>query len=634
MSEKEYIIVVKRGVNLEEFDAEMSASQGHGPIPNRSVEIANPRLGSKRMTHWMITDAEADQIRHDPRVLSVEIPPDQRDDIQIGLNASQTGSFTRNSNIDANHVNWGLRRSSNLTNIYGSNESISGAYNYPVDGSGVDVVIQDSGIQADHPEFEDAQGNSRVQQIDWYSESGLVGTQDSGFYTDYDGHGTHCAGIAAGKTYGWAKGAAIYAQKLGGLEGTSDPGFGISISDAFDAIRLWHSAKTNSRPTVVNMSWGYTGTRTTLDGGTYRGVGWTYGQGAYTNDNTVWQLTGIVPKLGGAYRVPVRVASVDAEIEDMIDSGIHVCIAAGNSYYKVDLDTGADYNNTADFGGGNEFYHRGSSPYSLNAFMVGNIDSSTVSGVDKARWSSTKGPGINIWAPGTNIMSATSNTNSYDSQGLAALYPPDNNFKIAKIGGTSMASPQVAGIVALIAGIYPSLTPEEMQEKILNDAGKGVVYDTGGGGTDYNVADSNLGSPNVFVYSPYNTDLVFEMRRGVSMNSLAPTINGTPEDFSAPTITATVTNSGTSNYVFTGDITGNDPTINLQIGQTISLNLNAPGHPFWIKTSQVTGQSNGVAGVTNNGVATGTISWTPDTPGTYYYICEFHSGMTGQIVVA
>jgi hypothetical protein len=56
MSEKEYIVVVNRGVNIDEFDAEMAASQGHGPVPNRSVDIANPRLGSNRMTHWMITD--------------------------------------------------------------------------------------------------------------------------------------------------------------------------------------------------------------------------------------------------------------------------------------------------------------------------------------------------------------------------------------------------------------------------------------------------------------------------------------------------------------------------------------------------------------------------------------------------
>ena len=45
----------------------------------------------------------------------------------------------------------------------------------------------DSGIQADHPEFQDANGNTRVQQIDWYAASGLTGTMPPGHYTDYDG---------------------------------------------------------------------------------------------------------------------------------------------------------------------------------------------------------------------------------------------------------------------------------------------------------------------------------------------------------------------------------------------------------------------------------------------------------------
>ena len=55
-------------------------------------------------------------------------------------------------------------------------------------------------------------GTSRVQQIDWYTESGLSGSQNVNHYRDFDGHGTHCAGIAAGKTYGWAKKAHIYSH--------------------------------------------------------------------------------------------------------------------------------------------------------------------------------------------------------------------------------------------------------------------------------------------------------------------------------------------------------------------------------------------------------------------------------------
>ena len=82
-------------------------------------------------------------------------------------------------------------------------------YNYVLDGTGVDVVIIDTGIQPDHPEFQDANGVSRVKQINWYEASGQSGVQPANFYRDTDGHGTHVAGTVAGKTYGWAKNANI-----------------------------------------------------------------------------------------------------------------------------------------------------------------------------------------------------------------------------------------------------------------------------------------------------------------------------------------------------------------------------------------------------------------------------------------
>src|SRR6056300_1294121 len=189
--EKEYIVVVNAGVDLEEFDTELAASTGEGPIPNRSVDIANPRIGSKRMTHWMLTDEEASALMSDPRVLSVEIPPDQRNDIQIGKRAYQGSDFGKPTALNETQVNWGLRRCIESTNVYSNNATTAGQYQYSLDGTGVDVVIQDSGLQVDHPDFFDYNGVTRVQQIDWYTASGLTGTQSANFYRDFDGHGTH-----------------------------------------------------------------------------------------------------------------------------------------------------------------------------------------------------------------------------------------------------------------------------------------------------------------------------------------------------------------------------------------------------------------------------------------------------------
>jgi len=89
---------------------------------------------------------------------------------------------------------------------------------------------------------------------------------------------------------------------------------------------------------------------------------------------------------------------------------------------------------------------------------------------------------------------------------------------------------------------------------------------------------------------------------------------------------------GTSDYTFAGDFTGADPTINIELGDTLIFNVNAPGHPFWIKDVQGTGQANAVS-VPNNGTSSGTIVWVPDSIGTYYYNCEMHPGMTGMINV-
>jgi plastocyanin len=85
----------------------------------------------------------------------------------------------------------------------------------------------------------------------------------------------------------------------------------------------------------------------------------------------------------------------------------------------------------------------------------------------------------------------------------------------------------------------------------------------------------------------------------------------------------------------TGSITGSNPTITCSVGDTLTFNVAAPGHPFFIKTVNSTGTSNQVTTPTanNQGTDSGTVTWTPDTPGTYHYNCQFHSVMHGLIVV-
>lgn len=503
--EKEYTVVVHKGVNLVELESEITASSGAGPIPNRSVDIANPRPGSKRQTHFMLTDEEATALEADSRVLAVEIPPDQRTDIQIGLNSTQTANFTKPVTFSDNSlVNWGLRRSIMEENNYQNSNTSDNIFPYALTGKGVDVVIQDSGIEPNHPDFLDSNGISRVKAIDWYAVQSVVsGTQNANYNRDFDGHGTLCASITAGNIYGFAKDAHIYSMKIAGLEGAGDTGTGTPIADCFDVIKEWHNAKTNGRPTVVNMSWGYSSTVTgDPTSGTYRGTGWVWGVD-YTTDVALWQGTGVVIPLAGTTRkIPARIASVDADVDELIAAGVHVVIAAGNDYYKGDISSGDDYNNTVIFGGLTFNYGRGSSPHSDDAFIVGNISTSVYDdgGIykDRTQGSSSKGPRVNIWAPGTNIVGATSTTNIYTSLDS----PVDAAYKIVSLSGTSFASPQVAGVAALHLQVNSNSSPTQLTTKLLSEA-KPVMYDTASD-TDYaSFTTSLLGASTKVLFDKY-----------------------------------------------------------------------------------------------------------------------------------
>jgi len=66
------------------------------------------------------------------------------------------------------------RPSGNFSNLYNyashDSNSFIKDWNYPdngINGTGVDIVIIDTGVDALHHEFFDEDGNSRVQLVDW-----------------------------------------------------------------------------------------------------------------------------------------------------------------------------------------------------------------------------------------------------------------------------------------------------------------------------------------------------------------------------------------------------------------------------------------------------------------------------------
>jgi len=99
-----------------------------------------------------------------------------------------------------------------------------------------------------------------------------------------------------------------------------------------------------------------------------------------------------------------------------------------------------------------------------------------------------------------------------------------------------------------------------------------------------------------------------------------------------------VTASNSSDYTLSGtdrngNVSGSDPNLTFSVGDTISFNVSASGHPFYLKTVAGTGTGNTISGLTNNGTESGAITWTPSATGTFYYQCSLHGGMVGTITI-
>jgi subtilisin family serine protease len=88
----------------------------------------------------------------------------------------------------------------------------------------------------------------------------------------------------------------------------------------------------------------------------------------------------------------------------------------------------------------------------------------------KANYSNA-GPRTDIFAPGTNIMGASYTAQTADSRNAS--------FYKYKTAGTSMASPQVAGVLACALETYPAMTQAQAREYIRGIATRDQL--TGGG---------------------------------------------------------------------------------------------------------------------------------------------------------
>lgn len=140
----------------------------------------------------------------------------------------------------------------------------------------------------------------------------------------------------------------------------------------------------------------------------------------------------------------------------------------------------------------------------------------------------------------------------------------------------------------------------------------------------YNDIDSFMGYINVHLSAEQLNVIVAQGNIGASID----------DSMESSKVVYEVTNSGAAAYIFNGEdqSDGSNPDFTLKRGMTYEFEMNTPSHPFYIKTLQSTGTGDTYDdGVTNNGAVSGKITFTVpmDAPDTLFYICEFHSSMTG-----
>ena len=483
----EYIVTCRSYEDLEDLYDDMETPGGSLYIPDRAVDLVHRRAIS-RNTHYMLTEEEAVEIRNDERVIACERLAKDRGIVPDYL-WTQTDDFNKTTGTFAgDDKNWGLYRvieGDSVTNwgSDGTDEITNRTIVTTSSGKNVDVVIVDAHVNPDHPEFAvnpDGSGGSRVNQFNWFSYNSVLGYGSNGTYTystsgasPNSNHGTHVAGTACGNTQGWARDANIYNMAF------SDTLSGVTDWDEklWDYLRHFHknkainSATGRRNPTITNHSWGYSRVNinlSTLTSVTYRGTT-TALSGTDAQKKTVLEDNGVpVPANTYLYKTPARIAAVDADVQDAIADGVIVISSAGNSYWNCDTSSGNDYNNYVVTS--STIYHsRGSTPGSAdNVICVGSIGSKI--NEYKSNFSNW-GERVDIWAPGSDIISAV-----YDSSSPPTSYNPiiadsrNSSYHLASISGTSMSGPQVAGVIACLAEQEPFLTQAEALQHLKENA--------------------------------------------------------------------------------------------------------------------------------------------------------------------
>lgn len=170
---------------------------------------------------------------------------------------------------------WGLARISHRSSLgFGNFQD----YLYSADGGeGVDAYVIDTGTNTDHVDFEG--------RASW-GKTIPANDEDA----DGNGHGTHCSGTIAGKKYGVAKKANVYAVKVLKSNGSG------TMSDVMKGVE-WAANEHTKKVAAAKK-----------------------GKGKKTFKGSVANMS-----LGGG-----KSPGLDLAVNAAVDAGLHFAVAAGN----------------------------------------------------------------------------------------------------------------------------------------------------------------------------------------------------------------------------------------------------------------------------------------------------------------
>lgn len=304
--------------------------------------------------------------------------------------------------------------------------NVSSAWSSGYNGSGITVAVIDSGINDSHPDLKNSGNNSRVlYHQDFTGTTTYINNKQ---VWDLYGHGTHVAGIIAGN-------------------GTRSNGRYAGVAPQADLVDL--------RVLDANGS----GSDSMLIAGL---------QQAIALKNT-YNIRVINLSLGRGISTPYAQDPVDQAVELAWKSGIVVVAAAGN-FGRISVD-GSDGYGTVACPGNDPFVLTVGAMKSMGTYprtddLIASYSSKGPTTYDHVVKPDVVAPGnlvVSLDAPGSTLVT------EYPANDVAGTATSHDYFTLS---GTSMATPAVAGGVALMLQQDPTLTPDQVKARLMKTAYK------------------------------------------------------------------------------------------------------------------------------------------------------------------